>query len=208
MLNLPVPEAEYVNEVLQPSDEQKELVSSFADRAEDVRKGGVNPKIDNMLKITNDGRKCALDQRLINDMLPDSSESKVNLCVDNAVKLSWAKVAQRVDKLIKADRYLTAEDFARIPDYERTQMARKVIWFYDRLPNDVPRPFKDDFFHEEALKELPSILEVARQSDFKANMHLSTNDHIITLSTCAYSFYDARYVVHGRLTQVGGRSNT
>ena len=48
------------------------------------------------------------------------------------VKLSWAKVAQRVDKLIKADRYLTAEDFARIPDYERTQMARKVIWFYDR----------------------------------------------------------------------------
>lgn len=52
------------------------------------------------------------------------------------------------------------------------------------------------------------LREVARKSDFKANMHLSTNDHIITLSTCAYSFYDARYVVHGRLTQVGGRSNT
>ena len=52
------------------------------------------------------------------------------------------------------------------------------------------------------------LREVARRSDFKANMHLSTNDHIITLSTCAYSFYDARYVVHGRLTQVGGRSNT
>ncbi|MBR0127883.1 MAG: class B sortase [Firmicutes bacterium] len=52
------------------------------------------------------------------------------------------------------------------------------------------------------------LREIARKSDFKANLHLSTNDHIITLSTCAYSFYDARYVVHGRLTQVGGRSNS
>ena len=52
------------------------------------------------------------------------------------------------------------------------------------------------------------LREIAGKSDFKANMHLNTNDHIITLSTCAYSFYDARYVVHGRLTQVGGRSNS
>lgn len=66
MLNLPVPEAEYLNEVLEPSEEQQDLVSSFADRAENVRKGGLDPRIDNMLKITNNGRKCALDQRLIN----------------------------------------------------------------------------------------------------------------------------------------------
>ena len=82
MLNLPVPEAEYINEVLKPSETQQEMVSSFADRAEQVRNGNVNPKIDNMLKITNDGRKLALDQRLINDLLPDEPESKVNLWVD------------------------------------------------------------------------------------------------------------------------------
>ena len=83
MLDLPVPEAEYINEVLKPSEEQKELVSSFADRAEAVRAGRVQPTEDNMLKITNDGRKCALDQRLINPMLPDNPESKVNRCVEN-----------------------------------------------------------------------------------------------------------------------------
>ncbi len=82
MLNLPVPEAEYINEVLKPSETQEEMVSSFADRAEAVRNGNVNPRFDNMLKITNDGRKLALDQRLINDMLPDEPESKVNRCVE------------------------------------------------------------------------------------------------------------------------------
>ena len=83
MIDLPVPEAEYINEVIKPSEEQKELVSSFADRAEMVRAGRVQPTEDNMLKITNDGRKCALDQRLINPMLPDNPESKVNRCVEN-----------------------------------------------------------------------------------------------------------------------------
>ncbi len=65
MLNLPVPEAEYINEVLKPSDEQKEMVEAFSERAEQVRGGAVDPRVDNMLKITNDGRKCALDQRLV-----------------------------------------------------------------------------------------------------------------------------------------------
>ena len=103
MLNLPVPEAEYVNEVLEPSEEQKELVSSFADRAEDVRKGGLDPRIDNMLKITNDGRKCALDQRLINDMLPDAEESKVNLCVNNAFKVWQESTPGKGTQLIFCD---------------------------------------------------------------------------------------------------------
>lgn len=92
MLNLPVPQAEYINEVLKPSETQEEMVSSFADRAEAVRNGNVNPRFDNMLKITNDGRKLALDQRLINDMLPDEPESKVNRCVDNAFKV-WEESA-------------------------------------------------------------------------------------------------------------------
>lgn len=87
MLNLPVPEAEYIDEVLKPSEEQKEMVEAFSERAEQVRGGAVDPRVDNMLKITNDGRKCALDQRLLNDMLPDAGESKVNACVENAFQV-------------------------------------------------------------------------------------------------------------------------
>ena len=83
MLDLPTPEAEYINEVLKPSQIQKDMVASFAERAEKVRSGHLDPSIDNMLRITNDGRKCALDQRLINDMLPDDPGSKVNCCVKN-----------------------------------------------------------------------------------------------------------------------------
>ena len=103
MLHLPVPEAEYINEVLKPSPEQEDLVSTFADRAEMVRSGLVEPREDNMLKITNDGRKCALDQRLINDMLPDFPDSKVNRCVKNAFDI-WHETAQnRSSQLIFCD---------------------------------------------------------------------------------------------------------
>lgn len=76
MLNLPVPEAEFINEVLKPSEEQQEMVSAFSERAESVRGGLVNPTEDNMLKITNDGRKCALDQRLLNELLPDAEKAR------------------------------------------------------------------------------------------------------------------------------------
>ena len=103
MLDLPIPEAEYINEVLKPSEEQQDLVSSFAERAEIVRAGSVDPTQDNMLKITNDGRKCALDQRLINDMLPDAEESKVNRCVNNAFDI-WEKTsADKGTQLIFCD---------------------------------------------------------------------------------------------------------
>ena len=103
MLNLPVPEAEYINEVLEPSETQQEMVSSFADRAEQVRNGNVNPKIDNMLKITNDGRKLALDQRLINDLLPDEPESKVNRCVENAYQVWEESIPDKSTQLIFCD---------------------------------------------------------------------------------------------------------
>lgn len=103
MLHLPVPEAEYVNEVLKPSEEQEDLVESFAERAEEVRKGMVEPYQDNMLKITNDGRKCALDQRLINDMLPDFPESKVNCCVENAFTIWQETEEKRSAQLIFCD---------------------------------------------------------------------------------------------------------
>ncbi|MFQ7351679.1 MAG: helicase-related protein [Blautia wexlerae] len=94
MLNLPVPEAEYINEVLKPSEIQQDMVSAFADRAEAVRSGLVEPTEDNMLKITNDGRKCALDQRLLNDMLPDEEDSKVNRCVKNTYDI-WEETAEK-----------------------------------------------------------------------------------------------------------------
>lgn len=94
MLNLPVPEAEYINEVLKPSEIQQDMVSAFADRAEAVRSGLVEPTVDNMLKITNDGRKCALDQRLLNDMLPDEADSKVNRCVKNTYDI-WEETAEK-----------------------------------------------------------------------------------------------------------------
>mgnify|MGYP000739629025 CR=1 FL=1 len=103
MLNLPVPEAEYINEVLKPSETQQEMVSSFADRAEHVRNGNVDPRTDNMLKITNDGRKLALDQRLINDLLPDEPESKVNLCVENAYQVWEESTPDKSTQLIFCD---------------------------------------------------------------------------------------------------------
>lgn len=128
MLNLPVPEAEYINEVLQPSDEQVDLVSSFAERAEIVRAGLVEPTEDNMLKITNDGRKCALDQRLINDMLPDCPDSKVNLCVKNAFDI-WQETAQeRSTQLIFCDLSTPKNDGSfNVYDDVREKLAAKGI---------------------------------------------------------------------------------
>ena len=103
MLNLPVPEAEFINEVLKPSEEQQEMVSAFSERAENVRAGLVNPTVDNMLKITNDGRKCALDQRLLNELLPDAEKSKVNTCVENAFQVWDEGKADRTTQLIFCD---------------------------------------------------------------------------------------------------------
>ena len=103
MLNLPVPEAEFINEVLKPSEEQQEMVAAFSERAESVRAGMVNPTEDNMLKITNDGRKCALDQRLLNELLPDAEKSKVNTCVEDAFQVWEEGKADRTTQLIFCD---------------------------------------------------------------------------------------------------------
>ena len=103
MLNLPVPEAEFINEVLKPSEEQQDMVAAFSERAESVRAGMVNPTEDNMLKITNDGRKCALDQRLLNELLPDAEKSKVNTCVENAFQVWEEGKTDRTTQLIFCD---------------------------------------------------------------------------------------------------------
>ena len=110
MLKLPVPEVEYETVVLKPSDFQKEIVASLADRAEAVRDRRVEPYDDNMLKITNDGRKLALDQRLINDMLPDNPNSKTSICVEKAYDI-WAQTKEmRSTQLIFCDLSTPKED--------------------------------------------------------------------------------------------------
>ena len=103
MLKLPVPKAEFVNEVLKPSEIQQDMVASFSDRAEAVRSGRVDPREDNMLRITNDGRKCALDQRLMNPLLPDDEESKVNACIRNAFKVWQDGQKDRTAQVIFCD---------------------------------------------------------------------------------------------------------
>ncbi len=90
MLDLPVPKAKFHNISVKPSEIQKQMVAELAERAEKVRNGMVDASVDNMLKITNDGRKLALDQRLINPMLPDFEGSKLNACVD-AMFETWEK---------------------------------------------------------------------------------------------------------------------
>ena len=94
MLELPVPDAHFHNVAVKPSEMQKEMVVSLAERAEKVRGGGVDSSVDNMLKITNDGRKLALDQRMLNDMLPDFEGSKINACVDNIYRI-WEETADK-----------------------------------------------------------------------------------------------------------------
>lgn len=93
MLNLPTPEAHYEVIKTLPSEEQKEILKSLSERADDVRNRVVEPDEDNMLKITNDGKKLALDQRLINPLLPDNPDSKVNVCVKNVFAI-WDKTRE------------------------------------------------------------------------------------------------------------------
>ena len=94
MLKLPVPEVEYHNEVAEPTQFQKDMVADLGERAEEVRKRTVDPSVDNMLKITNDGRKLALDQRMINPMLPDDETSKVSVCAERVYDI-WKDTADR-----------------------------------------------------------------------------------------------------------------
>lgn len=103
MLNLPVPEAKYHNIAVKPSEMQKEMVASLAERAEQVRGGGVDSSVDNMLKITNDGRKLALDQRMLNDMLPDFEGSKINACVDNIYRIWKENTDKKSAQLVFCD---------------------------------------------------------------------------------------------------------
>ena len=103
MLSLPVPNAHFNNIAVKPSELQKEMVESLSERAEKVRSGAVDPTQDNMLKITNDGRKLALDQRMINPLLPDNENSKVNACIDEVYRIWDEGKEDRLTQLIFCD---------------------------------------------------------------------------------------------------------
>ena len=103
MLQLPVPKANYHNVVLKPSEQQKEMVAALSERAEKVRNRMVDSSVDNMLCITNDGRKLALDQRLMNEMLPDSDTGKVKACADNVFAIWQRTAATRSTQMVFCD---------------------------------------------------------------------------------------------------------
>ena len=103
MLNLPVPEVEYHNIAVKPSQVQKEMVASLGERAEKIRGGNVDSSVDNMLKVTNDGRKLALDQRMMNPMLPDEEGSKVNACVNEVYRIWEENSDKKLTQLLFCD---------------------------------------------------------------------------------------------------------
>ncbi|WP_446692474.1 helicase-related protein [Ruminiclostridium cellobioparum] len=103
MLNLPVPKANYHNVAVKPSEFQQDMVAELAERAEQVRNRMVEPYEDNMLKITNDGRKLALDQRLMNPILPDDENSKVNACAENVFRFWQENQDKRLTQLVFCD---------------------------------------------------------------------------------------------------------
>ena len=102
-LHLPTPQVEYHNVVAQPTDIQKEMVKALSERASEVHRGSVDPSVDNMLKITSDGRKLGLDQRIINQMLPDEPGTKVNQCVDNIMQIWRDGEADKLTQLVFCD---------------------------------------------------------------------------------------------------------
>lgn len=127
-LNLPVPKAIFHTIVTKPSDIQKEMVKSLGERAEKIRKKEVSPNIDNMLKITNDGRKLALDQRMINQLLPDFEASKINTCVKNLYEI-WDKTKEKKStQLVFCDLSTPSKDgkFNAYNDIKQKLMAKGI----------------------------------------------------------------------------------
>ena len=103
MLKLPVPKANFHTEVIKPSPMQQDMIKSLADRAEEIRAGNVDPSIDNMLKITNDGRKLALDMRLVNPLAPDTEDSKTSICARNVYSIWERTQEQKSAQLVFCD---------------------------------------------------------------------------------------------------------
>ena len=145
MLKLPVPTVNYHNIKTKPSEIQTEMVASLAKRAEKVRARLVEPNIDNMLKITNDGRKLALDQRMIDPMLPDDPDSKVNACVDNVYRIWEEHADTKATQLVFCDLSTPKNDgtFNVYDDMREKLIARGIpaeqIRFIHEATTDAPK---------------------------------------------------------------------
>ena len=144
MLNLPVPEVEYHTDVVKPSEEQKAGVAKLAERADKIRGGGMDSSQDNMLCITNDGRKLALDQRLIDSSLPDNPESKANACADNIFKYYTDGADDKLTQLVFCDISTPkAGEFSVYEDLKEKLVERGIpsdeIRFIHEAKNDVQK---------------------------------------------------------------------
>ena len=127
MLNLPVPKAEYKTVVAKPSTDQREFVDECGNRADRVRSGSVDPREDNMLKITTDGRKLAVDQRIVNPELPDFENSKINMCVNNVFEIWQDTAEQRSTQLLFCDLSTPTTDGFNVYDDIREKLISKGI---------------------------------------------------------------------------------
>lgn len=180
MLKLPVPEAHYHNVAVKPSEIQKDLVASLSERADKVRNGMVNATEDNMLLITNDGRKLALDQRLTNDMLPDFEGSKVNACVDNIVRI-WEDTAEKKSAQLvfcdlstpKGDGSFSVYDDIRKKLIERGIPAEEVKFIHEADTETK----KQDLFKKVRRGEV----RVLMGSTFKMGAGTNCQDKLIAL---------------------------
>lgn len=123
-LNLPRPTAHYETVVVKPSAYQQEMVQALSERAAAVHSGAVDPSVDNMLRITSDGRKLGLDQRLMNPLLPDDPGSKVNACVQNIVRIWREGAAEKLTQLVFCDLSTRAARRLR----RRKQRMRTRFW--------------------------------------------------------------------------------
>lgn len=126
-LKLPVPDVEYHTDVTAPSEFQKEFLNSLVDRAEAVRSGTIDPSVDNMLKITNDGRKLALDQRLINSLLPDDEDNKINHCVENAFNIYQKTMDKKSTQLIFCDLSTPKPGVFNVYDEIKSKLIEKGV---------------------------------------------------------------------------------
>ncbi|WP_416207816.1 SNF2-related protein [Clostridium sp. M62/1] len=137
-LNLPTPEVEYHNIVAQPTEHQKEMVKVLSERASQVHDGSVDPRVDNMLKITGDGRKLGLDQRIINQLLPDEPGTKVNQCVDNIMQIWRDGDADKLTQLVFCD---ISTPQAAPPQKAAKQLDNPTLHaLEDAIPLDKPEP--------------------------------------------------------------------
>ena len=180
MLNLPVPKANYETVVCKPSEMQKDMVSSLADRADAVRSGAVDPSVDNMLLITNDGRKLALDQRLLNPMLPDFEGSKVNVCAGNIYRIWEDTKEQRLTQLVFCDLSTPKNDgtFSVYNDLRDKLIARGIpaeeIAFVHDASNETQ---KKELF----AKVRRGKIRVLLGSTFKMGAGTNVQDKLIAL---------------------------